>query len=58
MTTVGGNAYNIPHMHKEALSRNGELPTSIQCSATVFQNASRFLGEEEPTATSSRSRRG
>ena len=32
----GGNDYKIPHMSKERLERNGELPVSIVVSDELF----------------------
>mgnify|MGYP003702427041 CR=1 FL=1 len=39
MKDNGGNRYKIPHMNKQALEREGRLPSWLSCDARVYEKA-------------------
>ncbi|XP_019099327.1 PREDICTED: uncharacterized protein LOC109132269 [Camelina sativa] len=45
MKIGGSNNYKIPHMRKEALEREGQLPKQIKCNSTIVENVRNQLRE-------------
>jgi hypothetical protein len=43
--TFGGNKYKIPHMAKDKLRREGNLPENMTCPFSDYQDGSIHLGE-------------
>lgn len=46
MKVYGGNNYKVPHMKKNSLDMNNNLPVSLQCDSNIVQEAIRHLQNE------------
>lgn len=43
MKKRGCHKYTIPHLNKESLERQKQLPTQLKCDATLVQNILQYL---------------
>ncbi|KAK8652793.1 hypothetical protein V6N13_126818 [Hibiscus sabdariffa] len=43
MKIKGGNNYRLPHMSKQRLERNGELPIQLHCDQDIVQEALMYI---------------
>ena len=49
MKVRGGNNYQIPHIGKGRLERQGELPQQIECNQTLLNDVGSYLQEQTVT---------
>ena len=43
MKDKGGNNYKVPHMNKERLEREGDLPLQVRCDVDIVNQALALL---------------
>jgi hypothetical protein len=46
MKQEGGNGYQIPHMGKERLEREGRLPILLSCEAELVAHTLVLIGQQ------------
>ena len=49
LRNFGGNNYKIPHINKQKLISNGQLPICIECDSQVLNEAKEAVCERQQT---------